>query len=103
MPSRLRIRPYRATDEKSVVELWTACNLVVPHNNPWKDINRKLRVNPEWFLIGEQDSCVVATCMAGYEGHRDWINYLAVSPARQRQRIATQMMEAVEKILREAG
>jgi len=46
---------------------------------------------------------ILATCMAGYEGHRGWINYLAVEPTRQRQRVATRMMEKAEQLLREAG
>ena len=41
--------------------------------------------------------------MAGYEGHRGWINYLAVAPGAQRQGIATQMMTEAERLLREAG
>ena len=103
MSSDLYIRPYRATDEASVIALWTACNLVVPHNNARKDIERKLKVNPEWFLVGERDDGIVATCMAGYEGHRGWINYLAVSAVAQRRRIASRMMQEAEELLRSAG
>jgi ribosomal protein S18 acetylase RimI-like enzyme len=101
--SELHIRPYHKDDEPAVIALWTACNLVVSHNDPRKDIRRKLRVNPEWFLIGEQDGVIIATCMVGYEGHRGWINYLAVAPHAQRRRIASRLMDAAEKILREAG
>jgi ribosomal protein S18 acetylase RimI-like enzyme len=32
--------------------------------------------------------------MAGYEGHRGWLNYLAVAPAHQRQGIGRRMVEA---------
>ncbi|HEV3270853.1 MAG TPA: GNAT family acetyltransferase [Candidatus Methylacidiphilales bacterium] len=103
MSSHLHIRPYHTHDETAVIDLWRTCNLLVPHNNPLKDIRRKLRVNPEWFLIGEQDSLIVATCMAGYEGHRGWINYLAVSPGAQRRGIASRMMEEAEILLRKAG
>jgi ribosomal protein S18 acetylase RimI-like enzyme len=101
--TRLHIRPYRAGDEAAVINLWTACNLVVPHNDPRKDIRRKLQVNPEWFLIGEQDNQIISTCMVGYEGHRGWINYLAVSPHAQRRRVASRMMEEAERLLRKAG
>lgn len=41
--------------------------------------------------------------MVGYEGHRGWINYLAVLPQYQRQGFATQMIQEAEKILRSAG
>lgn len=99
----LKIRPYQPGDKKAVIDLWLACNLVVPHNNPDRDIERKLAVNPEWFLIGLMGDKVVATCMAGYEGHRGWINYLAVSPELRRRGIARKIMQAAETVLRDAG
>ena len=99
----LLIRPYDSRDKEAVIELWLACNLVVPQNNPEQDIERKLHVNPEWFLVGLQGDKIVATCMAGYEGHRGWINYLAVSPQLRRQGIARKMMLAAESRLLAAG
>ena len=99
----LVIRPYQTQDEAAVIELWLQCNLVVPQNNPKRDIKRKLQVNPEWFLVGVLGGHVVATCMAGYEGHRGWINYLAVSPHHRRQGIGGRIMEEAEKKLIAAG
>jgi ribosomal protein S18 acetylase RimI-like enzyme len=100
---QLTIRPYRPQDEFQVLALWQACGLIVPWNNPKRDIERKLAVNPELFLVGELEGRVVATCMAGYEGHRGWINYLAVLPELRRHRIAAVMMEAAESRLRRMG
>jgi len=99
----LVIRSYQPQDETAVVQLWLQCNLVVPQNNPERDIKRKLRVNPEFFLVGVLGGHVVATCMAGYEGHRGWINYLAVSPHHRRQGIGMRIMEEAEKKLSAAG
>lgn len=99
----LLIRPYHPDDEKEVVDLWFECDLVTVQNNPKRDIERKLGVNSEWFLVGILEGKVVATCMAGYEGHRGWINYLAVSPRYRRQGIATLMMSQTESRLRAAG
>lgn len=99
----LRIRAYAGDDEKNVIALWVACGLVVPQNNPQRDIERKLRVNPDWFLVGELDGAIVASCMVGYEGHRGWINYLAVRPDCRRQGHARQIMEEAERLLRAAG
>jgi ribosomal protein S18 acetylase RimI-like enzyme len=101
--TKLQIRPYRSNDEDAVVALWVACQLIGPLNNPHQDIVRKLRVNPEWFLVGELDGRVVATCMVGYEGHRGWINYLAVAPKYQKRGIARQMMVEAEWLLQQAG
>jgi ribosomal protein S18 acetylase RimI-like enzyme len=97
------IRQYRTDDQEDVIELWSKCGLITPQNNPERDIERKLKVNPELFLVGQLDGSIIATCMAGYEGHRGWINYLAVLPQYQRQGFATQIMQEAEKILEDAG
>jgi ribosomal protein S18 acetylase RimI-like enzyme len=86
-----------------VIQLWIDCGLVVPHNNPLRDIERKLRVNPEWFLVGEREGEVIASCMVGYEGHRGWINYLAVSPPFQGQGFGKAIMACAEALLMGAG
>jgi ribosomal protein S18 acetylase RimI-like enzyme len=99
----LSIRPFRPGDERAVIRLWVECGLVVPHNDPSKDIARKCRTRPAEFLVAELDREIVATCMVGYDGHRGWINYLAVSPALRRRGIATRLMDEAERILRDAG
>ena len=101
--SELIIRQYKAADRDDVIELWKECGLVVPQNDPGRDIERKLKVNPEWFLVGELQGNIVATCMAGYDGHRGWINYLAVAPEYRRQGFAAKLMQEAERILRRAG
>jgi ribosomal protein S18 acetylase RimI-like enzyme len=99
----MNIRPYVAADEKAVLDLWHRCNLVRPWNDPRKDIRRKLRVRPDLFLVGDIDGLVVATVMAGYEGHRGWINYLAVSPDHRRRGLGRTMMREVERRLLHEG
>jgi ribosomal protein S18 acetylase RimI-like enzyme len=97
------IRQFHINDAEDVIELWQKCGLLAPQNNPQRDIERKLKVNPEWFLVGELKGKIIATCMAGYEGHRGWINYLAVSPQYRRQGFAAEIMREAEKILKSAG
>ena len=103
MTNKLSIRAYRKEDKGDVIDLWIKCNLVISSNNPQKDIERKLGVNPELFLVGLLNDTLVATCMAGYEGHRGWINYLAVAPQYRRRGVATMMMDAAEKCLISVG
>ena len=95
----MRIRPYAAGDETAVIELWEKCRLTRPWNDPRKDIARKLAVQPELFLVGVLGDALVATVMAGYEGHRGWVNYLAVSPEHQRKGLGKTLMREVEKRL----
>lgn len=97
------IRPYAAPDEAAVIELWERCGLTRPWNDPRKDIGRKLAVRPDLFLVGELGGVLIASVMAGYEGHRGWINYLAVAPAERRRGHARRLMDEVEVRLRASG
>lgn len=97
------IRQFESSDEETVIALWRLCNLVVPHNDPKSDIIRKQKVQPELFLVGLIKDNIVATIMAGYEGHRGWINYLAVVPERRYKGIGRAMVEETEKQLRKLG
>jgi ribosomal protein S18 acetylase RimI-like enzyme len=99
----MQIRPFQPQDEESVVSLWQRCDLVRPWNDPHKDIRRKLGVRPDWFLVGVVGSQIVACVMAGYEGHRGWLNYLAVDPAHQRHGLARAIVTEAERLLHEAG
>ena len=99
----MNVRAFEPSDEAGVVELWRRCDLVRPWNDPHKDIARKLKVRPDLFLVGEIDGAIVATAMAGYDGHRGWINYLGVDPDRQNQGLGRAMMAEAERLLRAAG
>jgi predicted N-acetyltransferase YhbS len=97
------IRPFQLDDEPAILALWDMCGLTRPWNDPRKDIVRKLRVDPEMFLVGVLDGTVVATVMAGYEGHRGWFNYLAVAPRYQRVGLGRRMVLEAERLLRLRG
>ena len=97
------IRTFQTSDESSVISLWERCDLLRPWNDPKRDIQRKLNVQPEMFLVGVAVEEVVATVMAGYEGHRGWINYLAVAPEHRRKGLGRAMMAEAESLLERAG
>lgn len=93
------IRAFANADEASVLDLWRACDLVRSWNDPRKDIARKLGMQPELFLVCEVAGEVVASAMGGYEGHRGWVNYLAVHPRHQRKGLGRELMAALEERL----
>lgn len=99
----MEIRPYTELDEDAVVDLWERCGLVRPWNDPRRDIARKLRVQRELFVVGTIDGTIVATAMAGYEGHRGWVNYLAVDPHHRRDGLGRRMMDYIEEKLAALG
>ena len=99
----MKIRPYEESDESQVVNLWDECELTRPWNNPHKDIARKLKVQRHLFLVGLEAGQIIATAMAGYDGHRGWINYLAVAPSHRHNGYAAELMKCVEALLLEEG
>ena len=94
------IRPYRMDDELEVVQLWKKVFPETPlHNDPLRDIQRKLKIQPGLFLVAEKEHLLVGTAMAGYDGHRGWVYYLAVDPAYRRNGIGTALMKKAEGLL----
>jgi ribosomal protein S18 acetylase RimI-like enzyme len=101
--STLGIRRFEADDEAAVGALWQRCGLTRPWNDPSKDIARKLGVQRELFLVGAENGRIVAAVMAGYDGHRGSVNYLAVDPQCRRRGYGAAMMRRVEEMLAERG
>ncbi|KQR46066.1 hypothetical protein ASF82_00445 [Frigoribacterium sp. Leaf164] len=108
----MEIRAFAPADTETVVALWGECGLTRPWNDPRRDIERKLQVQPELFLVGTEPvetvdggvrEAVVATAMAGHEGHRGWLYYVAVAPALRGGGRARALVAEVERLLTEAG
>jgi len=108
----MEIRAFAPADTETVVALWEECGLTRPWNDPRRDIERKLQVQPELFLVGTErvetgdggvQEAVVATAMAGHEGHRGWLYYVAVAPALRGGGRARALVAEAERLLTEAG
>jgi ribosomal protein S18 acetylase RimI-like enzyme len=99
----LVIRAFAKPDEAAVVALWRATGLTRPWNDPHADIARKQAVQPELFLVGELDGRIIASAMAGYDGHRGSVYYLAVSPDHQGRGHARALMAEVVRRLEAMG
>lgn len=97
------IREFDRGDEEAVVSLWEACELTRPWNDPRLDIERKLAHSPELFLVAVIDGVVVGSVMAGFDGHRGWINYLAVHPSRRVAGLGRALMRVAEERLAATG
>jgi len=99
----VRIRAFQPADEAAVVALWNECGLTRPWNDPHKDIARKLTEQPELFLVGAIGDEVVASVMAGFDGHRGWVYYLAVAERHRKQSYGRALMQEAERLLIERG
>lgn len=99
----MQIRSYLESDEEAIVALWKACDLTRPWNDPRKDIARKLAAQRELFYVGTIGGKIAASAMAGYEGHRGWVYYLAVDPTFRNRGLGRALMKHVEDQLLKAG
>jgi GNAT superfamily N-acetyltransferase len=99
----LEIRQFNPDDRDPVVKLWESCGLLRPANDPIKDIARKLKERGDPVLVGIAEGETVATVMVGYEGHRGWLNYMAVMPSRRKKGYGRQMVREAERRLLAEG
>jgi ribosomal protein S18 acetylase RimI-like enzyme len=97
------IRSCRPDDVEALVSLWVLCGLTRPWNDPFRDIERKIGIDPDGLLILEDDAQRIGAVMVGYDGHRGWINYLAVHPDHRRRGWGRRLMAAAEQRLSELG
>jgi ribosomal protein S18 acetylase RimI-like enzyme len=99
----LRIRPFGPQDREALIALWAACDLLRPWNDADRDVDRKLGQDPRGLLVLEVGSVLVGAVMAGYDGHRGWINYLGVLPGHRRFGYGKRLVAAAESYLNEIG
>jgi len=94
-----KIVRYGSEYRDAIVDLWRKCSLVVPQNDPVEDIQRKIVFQPELFFVALLDGKVIGSVMVGYEGHRGWLNYMAVLPEHQRRGYGRRLVEkAVDEL-----
>ncbi len=99
----MNVRTYQPRDREAVIMLWQKCGLITPSNDPGRDIDLKVTEQPELFFVGELEATIVATVMAGYDGHRGWINFLATSPDQRKKGLGREMMHYAEAQLLSRG
>ncbi len=99
----MEIRPFKIEDQAAVIELWDRCGLIRPQNDPIKDIQRKLNIQPDCFLLGVEDGTIIASAMYSYDGHRAWVNYFGVDPDHQRAGHGKALMAEIERRVRPLG
>lgn len=98
------VRPFVEADRAAVIDLWTRCDLTRPWNDPSHDIDRRLAVGGVGgLLVAVRHGRIVGTVMVGDDGHRGWMNYLAVDPGARRAGVGRILVAIAEGVLRDAG
>ncbi|WP_226533405.1 GNAT family acetyltransferase [Microbacterium paraoxydans] len=98
------VRRFRREDTDAVVALWEEAGLTRPWNDPRADIERKLAVQPEGFLVAvTREERAIGSVMAGYDGHRGWLYYLATAATHRGLGIARALVAEAERVLEAMG
>lgn len=91
------ITTYRSEHFSGVETLWSEA---FPNDAPWNaaatSLAEKLRFQPDLMLVALDESRVVSSVMAGYEGHRGWISRIAVAKPHRKQGIGRELIAEAE-------
>ena len=99
------VRQYDDTTDKiKVVELWQKVfGYETAHNDPNLTISKKLAVNDGLFFVAVENSQIVGTIMAGYDGHRGWLYSVAVDPNKRLSGLGSLLVHHAEAELEKLG
>lgn len=83
------IRDFRPEDEAGLIEMWKLSGIYRRWNDPQRDIARKTENMQKtgfglFLVVQESSGRIIGSVMAGYDGHRGSVNYLAVHPEAQK-------------------
>jgi ribosomal protein S18 acetylase RimI-like enzyme len=99
----MNIREFRDDDLSAVIALWQSCDLTRPWNPPERDIELCRRSGHGTLFVAEAADHIVGTIMVGHDGHRGWVYYVAVDPARRRDGLGRILMKHAEDFLAAQG
>lgn len=94
---------FRPDDTEAVIALWERCELTRPWIDARSEIALNQRTQPDGFHVAELDGAVVGTVVAGFDGRRGWLNYLAVDPEHRGRGLGARLVHAAERHLAALG
>jgi ribosomal protein S18 acetylase RimI-like enzyme len=97
------IERFRLRDYDSVKSLWKSAGLDFSPGDELPQLKRKLKRDPELFLVAREGSSLIGTVLGGWDGRRGWVYHLAVAKSARRQRVATKLLQELESRMKSKG
>jgi ribosomal protein S18 acetylase RimI-like enzyme len=96
-PATLRTFDF-ARDWETVRALWARCGpgVQVSRSDEPAEIQKKLRRDPDLFLVAQVEGDLVGTVIGGYDGRRGLVYHLAVAPEHRGKGIGVTLMRELE-------
>jgi len=105
-PTSVQIREFRfPSDYEQVYELWQSIEkgVHVGRSDTLNEIGKKIKRDPDLFLVAESNGNIIGAVIGGYDGRRGLIYHLAVKSSFRGQGIGSELMDEVESRLRAKG
>ncbi|MBL8702565.1 MAG: GNAT family N-acetyltransferase [Alphaproteobacteria bacterium] len=93
--SWLTITAYREADRGDVLDLWQRCFPDYP-DAAAAQLDLALRQSNAAVFVARESGALAGTAMAGSDGIRGWLHYVAVAPARRRRGIGRALVRHAE-------
>jgi ribosomal protein S18 acetylase RimI-like enzyme len=92
-------------DYPAIRSLWEAAGpgIQIRRSDDPDEIFKKLRRDPDLFLVAEADGKIVGTVVGGFDGRRGMVYHLAVEESFRSQGTGEMLMEELEHRLRIKG
>jgi ribosomal protein S18 acetylase RimI-like enzyme len=94
-----------ARDFDAVTALWQASGpgVRLGLSDTPEEITRKLKRDPDLFLVAENEAQVVGAVLGGFDGRRGLVYHLAVTPEARGRGLGTALMAELEARLKAKG
>lgn len=99
----IEYRQYTTADCDAVRALWLRAGLELRPSDSKEELEKKLRRDPELFLVAEDEGEIVGAVIGAFDGRRGFIYHLAVAPERQGEGIGKALIDQVIEGLKKLG
>jgi ribosomal protein S18 acetylase RimI-like enzyme len=102
----MHIRTFQFSDDyRAVCDLWKNAGpgIHLRRSDEPEEIAKKLKRDPDLFLVAEVNGQIVGSVFGGYDGRRGMMYHLAVTGEHRREGIGRALVEELERRLREKG
>jgi ribosomal protein S18 acetylase RimI-like enzyme len=103
---KLRIRLFEfEKDFDQVIDLWTHAGpgIQLSRSDQPNEIRKKIKRDPDLFLVAEFGEEVVGAVLGGYDGRRGLVYHLAVTPEYRKHGVGKMLMQELENRLQSKG
>lgn len=97
----MKIEKFTIENYENIVQLWKKTDLTITSSDSREQVERMLKLNPEFFLISKIDEKVIGVVMGGFDGRRGYVHHLAIDPKYQKKGFGRLLIDELMKKFRE--